>query len=437
MEKKKAIAKITLISILVALLLVFSIISFMPKNSAKGFAGFAGSITKGMDVEGGIYASYTPSKLGTMTDEEFKDGIDSTFSRINSLIEQKGYEDARVYLGSDNKIRIETANTDDAEEILSLIGSGEFKIKVSSSSSAETKISGKNVTAAFAMQDPSTYNWGTYIGFDETGAEALSSITASAGSSTVYLYFYRGDSENYFFSLSVSSQITNDFLFISSSTGSMTKEDAIDLAIQVSTGSFETVLSIDGNVYEISPSSGEESLLGITIAGAVAVLFILIIFGVVYRELGLMSILSILLFVGSALFFMQAIPVITLSVASLGAVLVGVILISSLHVILLEKIKSEYQLGKKLKTSIKTGYKKSIAIISEICGILAIISIVMYFICQGAMKSFSMIMIVCSVLSIIITLFFTYHLNWSYSIFNPSNAKRVNFTREENVDEIE
>ena len=437
MEKKKAIAKITLISILVALLLVFSIISFMPKNSAKGFAGFAGSITKGMDVEGGIYASYTPSKLGTMTDEEFKDGIDSTFSRINSLIEQKGYEDARVYLGSDNKIRIETANTDDAEEILSLIGSGEFKIKVSSSSSAETKISGKNVTAAFAMQDPSTYNWGTYIGFDETGAEALSSITASAGSSTVYLYFYRGDSENYFFSLSVSSQITNDFLFISSSTGSMTKEDAIDLAIQVSTGSFETVLSIDGNVYEISPSSGEESLLGITIAGAVAVLFILIIFGVVYRELGLMSILSILLFVGSALFFMQAIPVITLSVASLGAVLVGVILISSLHVILLEKIKSEYQLGKKLKTSIKTGYKKSIAIISEICGILAIISTVMYFICQGAMKSFSMIMIVCSVLSIIITLFFTYHLNWSYSIFNPSNAKRVNFTREENVDEIE
>lgn len=437
MEKKKAIAKITLISILVALLLVFSIISFMPKNSAKGFAGFAGSITKGMDVEGGIYASYTPSKLGTMTDEEFKDGIDSTFSRINSLIEQKGYEDARVYLGSDNKIRIETANTDDAEEILSLIGSGEFKIKVSSSSSAETKISGKNVTAAFAMQDPSTYNWGTYIGFDETGAEALSSITASAGSSTVYLYFYRGDSENYFFSLSVSSQITNDFLFISSSTGSMTKEDAIDLAIQVSTGSFETVLSIDGNVYELSPSSGEESLLGITIAGAVAVLFILIIFGVVYRELGLMSILSILLFVGSALFFMQAIPVITLSVASLGAVLVGVILISSLHVILLEKIKSEYQLGKKLKTSIKTGYKKSIAIISEICGILAIISIVMYFICQGAMKSFSMIMIVCSVLSIIITLFFTYHLNWSYSIFNPSNAKRVNFTREENVDEIE
>ena len=437
MEKKKAIAKITLISILVALLLVFSIISFMPKNSAKGFAGFAGSITKGMDVEGGIYASYTPSKLGTMTDEEFKDGIDSTFSRINSLIEQKGYEDARVYLGSDNKIRIEIANTDDAEEILSLIGSGEFKIKVSSSSSAETKISGKNVTAAFAMQDPSTYNWGTYIGFDETGAEALSSITASAESSTVYLYFYRGDSENYFFSLSVSSQITNDFLFISSSTGSMTKEDAIDLAIQVSTGSFETVLSIDGNVYELSPSSGEESLLGITIAGAVAVLFILIIFGVVYRELGLMSILSILLFVGSALFFMQAIPVITLSVASLGAVLVGVILISSLHVILLEKIKSEYQLGKKLKTSIKTGYKKSIAIISEICGILAIISTVMYFICQGAMKSFSMIMIVCSVLSIIITLFFTYHLNWSYSIFNPSNAKRVNFTREENVDEIE
>ena len=437
MEKKKAIAKITLISILVALLLVFSIISFMPKNAVKGFAGFAGSITKGMDVEGGIYASYTPSKLGTMTDAEFAKGIDSTFERINSLIEQKGYEDARVYLGSDNKIRIEAPNTDDAKKILSLIGSGEFKIKTSSSTEAETKLSGKNVTSAFAMQDPTTGYWGTYIGFDESGASALSSITERASSSSVNLFFYRGDSTSYFFTLKVSNHITNNFLFISSSNGSMQKDDAIDLAIQVSTGSFETELSINGDVYDISASSGSESLLGITIAGAVAIAFIIIIFGVVYKELGLMAILSILLFVGSTLFFMQAIPVITLSVGSLGAVLAGVILITSLHIILLEKIKSEYQLGKKLKTSIKTGYKKCVALVSEICGSIAIISTVMYFVCHGAMKSFSMIMIACSILSLIITLFFTYHLNWSYSIFNPSNAKRVNFTREENVDEIE
>ena len=51
MEKKKAIAKIVLISLLAVLLIVFSIISFMPAGSLNGFAGFAGAIEKGMDFE--------------------------------------------------------------------------------------------------------------------------------------------------------------------------------------------------------------------------------------------------------------------------------------------------------------------------------------------------------------------------------------------------
>ena len=89
MEKKKAIAKIVLISLLAVLLIVFSIISFMPAGSLNGFAGFAGAIEKGMDFEGGIYANYTPSKIGEMTDEEFQEAINSTYDRVSSLINKK------------------------------------------------------------------------------------------------------------------------------------------------------------------------------------------------------------------------------------------------------------------------------------------------------------------------------------------------------------
>lgn len=438
MEKKKAIAKIALISLFAVLMMVFSIISFMPNGSLKGFAGFVGAIEKGFDIEGGIYANYTPSKIGEMTDEEFKNAIDETYKRVSALIQEKGYSDANVYLTSDNKIRIESPNESDAKTILALIGAGELKIRTSSNSTSEVVLSGSNVTASFAMQDPTTYYWGTYIGFDEEGGDKLSSLTKNASSqSPVNLYFFRGDSTSYFFQLPVSGQVTNDFLFISSSTGSMTSTDALNLAIQVSTGSYDVKLSIDGSVGEISSSAGDETLLGLTIAASVSLLLILIIFAIVYRELGLMAIISILLFTGSALFFLQAVPVVTLTVASLGGAYVGLILISACHFILLEKVRKEYSLGKKLKTSIKTGYKKSVSIISEICGALAIIFTVAYFICTGAMKSFSMIMIICSLLSVLITLFFTYHLNKSYSALNTSKGNRVNFYREETVDEIE
>lgn len=432
MEKKKAIAKITLISLLAALLIVFSIISFTPAKSVKGFSGFAGAITQGSDLDGGIYANYSPEKIGEMTDEEYQSAIKSTFDRINSLIEQKGYEDSKVYLTSNNQIRVEAPNNTDAESVLALIGSGEFSLKIGSN---EERIYGRDVVASFAMQDPTSYYWGTYVGFSEEAGAILKEKTKNASSSAVTLYFYRGDSTSAFFTLSVSSQITDNFLFISSSNGSMTKENAIDLAIQISTGCFETIVTTSGANGEISASAGNDAVLGLMIAGGAIVLAILIIFAIVYRELGLMAMVSILLYVGAALFFMQAIPVISLSVGSLSALIVGLVLISASHFVVLEKTRAEYRLGKKLSVSIKTGFKKSLAIILEICGVIALFSLIGFFVCVGAMKSFSMILLVCSVLTAI-TMFFTYHLNLSYSAFNDADGKRVNFMREETTDEI-
>lgn len=48
-----------------------------------------------------------------------------------------------------------------------------------------------------------------------------------------------------------------------------------------------------------------------------------------------------------------------------------------------------------------------------------------------------MIMIAGSLLTLLTTLFFSYHLAKAYATLNTANGKRVNFSREENIDEIE
>ncbi len=438
MEKKKAIAKIALISLLSVLLVIFAVISFMPKDSLKGYAGFAGAITKGLDFEGGIYANYTAGKIGEMTDEEFQNALNETYEKVSSIIEQKGYNDARVYLTSDNKIRIESPNVDDAEEILNLIGAGELKISTSSTNSEDPIITGEHITSAFAMQDPSTGAWYTYVGLDEEANQAVIDVTEDASNnSQKTLYFFRGDDTNAFSTLAFGQKYENAFFLIYYTDHSMTQDEAVSLALQISTGCNKTILTVDGQTDWISSTSGNEALLGLTIASAAAALVILIIFAIVYRELGLMAIVSILMFIGGMLFFMQAIPVITLSVSSLGAGLVSLVLISACHFILLEKVRGEYASGKKLKIAVKTGYKKSISVISEICAIIAVVSTVSYFVLSGVAKSFAMIMIVGSLLAAVITLFFSYHLSKSYAELNNANGKRVNFSREENIDEIE
>lgn len=436
MEKKKSIIVIALISLLSVLLAVFSVVSFRPSNAITGFAGFAGAIEKGTDFEGGLAATYTPVREEGVTDEEFNASLNKTYEKIQSLLEQKGFDGTNMFLTTSNQIRVETRNADDAKAMLNEFGAGELKIRTSSDSTAEVKISGKNITSSFATQSSSTYYWGTYIGLDEEGTQILEDITEKAtSSSSVYLYFYRGDSTDYFYRVPASSQI--DSLFISSSNGSMTQEDAINFAIQILAGSFDVTLELDGEVEKISSSTGNQSTLGLIIAAGVAVVVILIIFGVVYRELGLMAIVSILLYISLSLFFMQAIPAITLSVPTLGAMLLGLILIAACHFILLEKIRNEFKTGKKLSTCAKTGHKKSIALILEICGSLAILSTIAYFILTDIMKSFALVTIVCSVLAAVVTICVTYVLNKCYCVLNPANGKRVNFSREENIDENE
>ena len=295
-KKKLAIFKISIVTVVVALLLIFSFISF------DGYAGFYNAIQKGTDLQRGIYANYkvVESEDSTDFDEEFN----TTFLRIKSLVDQKNYQGASVYKGTGDLIRIETPIIEDARALLNEIGLGQFKIRTTSTSGGDVLISGDDVKFAVATTSNTTGYWGTYVQFEEGIAEVLSDLTKNASSSEVTLYFYRGDAEDYFFSLPVSSQITNDFLFISSSTGAMTQETAVQLAISISCGSMPAVVKLQGDVSPLNPLNG--AILGFQLLW-VNDMFSLIILGIIYRELGLLAILSVLFYVGGILFLTQAI----------------------------------------------------------------------------------------------------------------------------------
>lgn len=428
-KKKGAIIKISIISVLTALLLIFSFVSF------SGYTGFYNAMQKGLELDKGIYANYTVERVDGTTDEEFAEDFNKTFLKIKSIIDQKNYQGATLYKGKNGNLRIETPKVSDAQALLSEIGAGELKIRVSNNSSDEAKIAGDDVVFAVATTSTTGY-WGTYVQFTEEAANVLSNITESAtSSSSVYLYFYRGNSEEYFFYLPVSSQVTADYLFISSSSGAMTKDDAINLAITISCGSMPAVVKIQGEVREISGLNG--AFLGLSIALGVTALMTLILFALIYRELGLVVGVSILFYIGGMLFLIQAIPLIIVTSATLGAILAGLILVSGCNFIILEKIKKEYSIGKKLNISVKTGYSKAVNLIVDLCGVLALISLISYFIASGVMKGFMMILLSSSIMACLTSLLLTYILADSYATFNKNDGKRVNFTREDNINEIE
>lgn len=430
MKKSSSIIKISVVSLIIALLLIFSFISF------DGFAGFYNASRKGLELKEGIYANYTVVREEGLTDEEFAEKYNNTFLKINSLIAQKNYQGSSVYKGSKNILRIESPKVDDASALLSEIGAGLLKIRTSDDSDSEVYLSGDDVKFAVATTSQTTGYWGTYIQFTEEAAEILSDITQDADeNSSMYLYFYRGNSDDSFFYLPISSPITLDHLFISSASGGMSREAAINLAITVSCGSMPAVVEIQGQVMDIESVNG--AMLGVEIALGVSILALIILLIILYRELGLMAGLSLLLYVGVMLLLIQSISIITIGVESLGAVLLGLILIAIFNVMILEKVKEDFAIGKKLNVSVKSGYKKSVNLIADISGILVIISLISFFICTGMLKSFMLTLLTGTLVACILSLFISYQLFTSYVVFNSNNGKRVNFVREEEVNDNE
>lgn len=437
MTKKRAIITMCVISVITALALIFSFISFDVAGKNYRYMGFAQAIYKGLDYDGGVYADYTAVKPEDMSEEDYNSKLNDTFKRIESILETKGINTAFV-TKTEGGIRIEAPAKDDTSDVLSTIGAGILKIRTSSSSDSEPIITGANVVAAFATQlqtNSNSYQWGAYISFDDEGKAALKDATKNAESSSVTLYMFRGDSESSFFSISISEKVENGFMFISSS--SMSQSYAEELAIQMYCGSTPITLSTVGNqINTISATMGKSSLVLTTIAIAVLMLIILVFFAVRYRLFGVMMCLSTLFFVGIMLFLLQTISIFEISLAGMAGVLTSLLLLTIFHIIAMEKVKSEYALGKKIPASVKSGFKKTNGLVIDISIACIVLSALCYFIGISALKTFAIGLLVGSLMSLFVSLIVTKQLIDSYVAFNRTNEKHVNLRREENINEI-
>ena len=437
MSKKKAIITLCIVSVVVALSLIFSFISFDVAGKNYKYMGFANAVQQGVEYGGGVYADYEAIKPEGMSDADYASELDETFARVESVLSTKGMDSAYV-AKTQNGIRVEVPNRNDASDVLSALGAGLLKIRTADDATADPIITGEDVVAAFATQlqtSQTAYQWGAYISFNDEGKDALATATKDAENSAITLYMYRGEEETAFFSLQIQSKVADGFMFISSS--SMSQEYAEGLALQLYSGSLPlTIETVGDQVLTVSAGIGKTAILGLAIAAGALILALVIFFVVRYREFGLMITLSLLLFVGLMLFLLQAMPIYEISVAGMAGVLVSILLFATSHIVIFERIKREYASGKKIPAAVKFAFKRSTGLIIDASALLMIAGILCYFIGTGALKTFAIALLVGSALSLLISVLITKFLTDSYVAFNKTNAKRVNLRREEGIDEI-
>lgn len=429
--KKRTITKFIVTSFLVVIGLILSICSF--DIGIYTYNGFAKSIKLGIDLEGGVLAVYNVKNIDD-NEANFDSQVNATISRIQSLLTSKGFSEANVVRQGNGlnatQIRVEVPDVEDPEEILNLIGEpASLEIKKEKSDTAEAILTGKHIKNVYAGQQSGSY--GVSLEFADEGAKLFKDLTTELASSNGTLYMYIGG--EFYSQATVKEPITNGRTFISG--GMNSREEAEQYATKIMSGTFDVELTLYSNEY-VSATLGKDALKWAIIGGVVGLLLIFIIMYVRYKDFGLIANLSLIIYIILMLFFLQAIPLVQLTLAGIGGIILSLGMAVDANIVIFERMRDEYNLGKKIPTCVENGFKKGLVTILDSNITTLIACLVLYIFGTGTIQSFAITLALGILISMFTALVLTKVFCKWYLHLNSKNPKKLNFKREDTVDEI-
>ena len=365
MKLIKKSTSITLTVIMSVLLCLALILTFVPlKLGTLSYSSFAGNLKYASDITGGMYGEYY---LKSSTSSE---DISKAVNSLKTILNDQGYPSASVYSVGGEKIRVEIGNTPNndysaTEKLLTALGVGEFDLRTSTSEE-DTFISGrKHITNVQVGSNANrTY---VQISFNAEGLESYKSHmksgttiyvymggnlqTSFSGSNTSYDDMYLtftdyASAEDFALKVRLGTSVPIDF---------QTDETVIDF-ISSPYSSLGLTSDINNNAYHTS-----SAMVAIYVVMALILVAASVYACIRFRALGIANIFSMLLATCVALFLIQALPFIELSISSLLVMFVGFILAYLGALNYATKVGEEYKDGKTLVSSLESGYKKSLA----------------------------------------------------------------------------
>jgi preprotein translocase subunit SecD len=175
------------------------------------------------------------------------------------------------------------------------------------------------------------------------------------------------------------------------------EEDARELEIVLQTGALPVNMRVL-SVTTIGPTLGEESLRSGLIAALVGFGLVLLFLMAVYRALGVVADLALLIYAFLLWGLIVAIPV-TVTLPGIAGIVLSVGVAADANIVIFERIKEEIRRGKTPRTAIQTGYQKGFRAILDGNITTLITAFILFALSSGSVRGFAVLLSVGVVLS--------------------------------------
>lgn len=276
----------------------------------------------------------------------------------------------------------------------------------------------------------------SYVGisFTSLGQETIKTETEDAENTSVTIFIKVGDQTPVQFS--VSTQIDQSTTYVSGSfTGESATATAVLLNSALEYGDADDLTISCGDMLKIPATYGENALMLIYIAFAVAFVAMATFFFVRYGLLGFAYLFTYLLFLFSVLLCIWAIPFLYMSVGTVLALLLASVVLGISTALPYEYARKEYALGRTMTSSVKSAYKKTFWHVFDLHVVLAALAFIIYGISLTGLATFAFTFGLGVGFSALCSLLVG-RLQWaSMMAFTPKKGNFCRFKREEVEDD--
>lgn len=436
MNKKKSIALLVVISVVLVVLAVLTFAQFrLPWNDTRIYRSFLGAIELDSDLEEGVAYELTLKEDISVEDTDIEP--DEVVLTLERRMEALGYRGAEVtaYRADETenwsfRVEMRSSNTA-ADDIAVAARYGELEFTDGNG----TYLFGSEMVAGaryISQTVQATTSYYVELRFTNEGITALreaiaAGSTDSEGNATDFtLTITLGDTQLF------SSTLTEDYLSGNSLLITASDETtAQQLALQIDSGGLAYEYEVS-DPMTVSPALGENAAALVFWACLAAFIVIVILAVSVYGGAGLISSVSAFLFVMLEIVMLIVVPGITLNMAGVAGILAALVLTADSMAIIMHRMREEFKNGKTVKAAVKAAYRRSMLTITEIDAVLAVFSLVMFFLCGGYANCFAITFGIGVVISALVTMFFSQLLTYmALPLFKDKSEKFLKLRRAE------